>query len=161
MTTIAYRDGVMAADSVSVYGGRKHQCVKLHRKTGGEGRRKHDVIIGVAGELYPAMLFVDWYGTGNPVPEMLRTQGGEFVALILTPKGLFEADIYCRITPVEDTIYAIGSGGDLALGAMAAGKSATEAVRIAARYDAYTGGRVVSMTLDLPESKRKAAHKGG
>jgi len=35
--------------------------------------------------------------------------------------------------------FAVGSGGDFALGAMAAGKTAPEAIEIAAKHDSYTG----------------------
>lgn len=38
--------------------------------------------------------------------------------------------------------YAWGSGAAFALGAMAAGKTASEAVSIAAKYDIYTGGDI-------------------
>jgi len=82
---------------------------------------------------------------------------------VLTPQGLFEYDVYCRAEEVLDDFYAIGSGAKVALGAMACGKSAIEAVRIAARYDPYTGGRIVSETLEKAEVKRdrkKAVREG-
>lgn len=42
---------------------------------------------------------------------------------------------------------ADGTGAELALGAMAAGATAVEAVEIASRYDVYTGGKVRVFTL--------------
>jgi ATP-dependent HslUV protease subunit HslV len=44
--------------------------------------------------------------------------------------------------------YALGSGSRIAYGALAAGASAEEAVRIAARYDTSTGGEVVVLRRD-------------
>ena len=152
MTTIAYRGGIIAADSRATYtseaaGSRVHACKKLFRKRVGEGRKAHDVIIATAGETSPGMVFVDWYGTGKPVPELFLHLGGDFTCLVLTPRGLFEYDVYCRGEPIEEEFYAIGSGAKAALGAMHAGKSAVEAVRIACRIDPYSGGRIVQETL--------------
>lgn len=49
--------------------------------------------------------------------------------------------------PVIERCYAVGSGSHFALAAMACGKTAVEAVRLAARFDPGTGGRVESITL--------------
>lgn len=159
MTTIAFRDGVIAADSRLTYsteggGARKHLCTKLYRKTVGEGRKAHDVIIATAGESSPGLVFMDWYGSGKPIPDMLRDLGGDFTCLILTPKGLFEADVYCRPDQIFEPFYAVGSGSKEALAAMHCGKSAADAVRIAARIDPYTGGRIVSMSLEPRQPRR-------
>lgn len=158
MTTIAYRDGIIAADSWATYGeegsARRHTCKKLFRKTVTQGKKSFDVIIATAGESSPGMVFVDWYGTGKPVPDLFLHIGGDFTCLVLTPQGLFEYDVYCRGEQVMDDFYAVGSGAKVALGAMAAGKSAIEAVRIATRYDPYTGGRIVHDTLHKAEVLR-------
>ena len=166
MTTIAYRDGILAADSWATYdegaGARKHTCVKLFRKQIAEGRKKFEVIIATAGESSPGLLFVDWYGTGEKPPIMLEQHGGDFSCLILTPYGLFEADMFCRPEQVLDPFYAVGSGAKCALAAMACGKSAIDAVRIAAKYDPYTGGRIVSMSLNnTKEAKGGRSKKSG
>lgn len=159
MTTIAYRDGILVADSHATYDSgslHKHTCRKLFRKTVVEGKKKTDVIIGTAGDSSPSLVFVDWYGTNKPPPDTFLHIGGDFLCLVLTPKGLFEYDIYCRGEQVLDDFYAIGSGSPFALGAMAAGKSAYDAVRIAAKFDPFTGGRIQSETL---EKKNAAKNK--
>lgn len=151
MTTIAYRDGILAADSRVTYGeegsARIHTCKKLFRKKVTQGKKSFDVIIATAGESAPGMLFVDWYGTGKPIPDTFLHLGGDFLCLVLTPSGLFEFDVYCRGEEVNDDFYAIGSGAKAALGALWCGKSAVEAVRIASRIDPYTGGRIVTESL--------------
>ena len=163
MTTIAVRDGVIAADSQATYATSRHQCVKLYRKSITEGRKTFDVVIATAGEVSPGLVFVDWYGTGKTIPEVLLHLGGDFLCLVLRHDGLFEVDVYCRPDRVIDYdrlgFYAIGSGSDAALGAMHAGKGAVEAVRIAARIDTYTGGKVESMTIDKPEVKPRSKRK--
>jgi hypothetical protein len=161
VTTIAYRAGIIAADSRMTYttdggGSRKHLCTKLYRKTITEGRRTFEAIIATAGESSPALVFVDWYGSGKPIPEMLRDLGGDFTCLILTPRGLYEADVYCRPDQILEPFYAVGSGSKEALAAMHCGKSAREAVEIASRIDPYTGGRIVSMRLEPdPRQERR------
>ena len=162
MTTIAYRDGILAADSWATYsseagGARRHVCTKLYRKTVGEGKKTREVIIGTAGESAPACVFVDWFGSGRPIPEVLLQLGGDFACLVLTHDGLFEADVYCRLDRVQEEFFAIGSGAKAALAAMHCGKSAIEAVRIAARIDPYTGGRIVSMSLEPRQPRRRGA----
>lgn len=158
MTTIAYRDGIIAADSRLTVdhgsGTRKHTCKKLFRKRVGEGKKAHDVIIATAGESSPGMVFVDWYGSGKPVPDLFLHLGGDFLCLVLTPDGLFEYDVYCRGELIEEEFYAVGSGGGYALAAMHCGKSAVEAVRVAARIDSFTGGRIVHESLTKKETPR-------
>lgn len=168
MTTIAYKDGIIAADSRATYtteagGSRKHICTKLYRKQITEGRKTFDVIIATAGESSPSLVFLDWYGTGTPIPDVLLHHGGDFTCLILRPDGLFEVDVMCRPDPIMEPFYAIGSGAKEALAAMHCGKSAIEAVRVASVYDPYTGGRIHWETLEKAEVKRgrkKAVRKG-
>ncbi len=75
---------------------------------------------------------------------------------MLTPAGLFEYDVYCRGEQILEEYFAAGSGAKCALTAMDCGKSAIEAVRLAARRDPYTGGRIVSMSLTpAPPVKRQ------
>lgn len=157
MTTIAYKDGVLAADSRLTVdhgsGARVHFCRKLFRKKITEGKKTFEVIVATAGEASSGMVFFDWYGTGKPIPEVLLHLGGDFTCLVLRPDGLFEFDVYCRAEKIEEDQYAIGSGAMAALAAMRCGKSALEAVRIAAQIDLYTGGRIVSESL-TPRLKR-------
>jgi len=156
MTTIAYRDGVLASDSqvtVSTEGGgsRKHTCVKLFRKKVTKGKKTFDVVIATAGETSPGLVFVEWYGSGKPIPDVFLHIGGDFTCLVLTPKGLFEYDVYCQ--PEEVVLspypfYAVGSGTKAAMAAMHCGKSAVEAVRIACKVDTYSSGRIQSEALE-------------
>ena len=160
MTTIAYRDGILAADSRLTVdhgsGARKHTCKKLFRKRVGEGKKAYDVIIATAGESSPGMVFVDWYGSGKPVPDLFLHLGGDFLCLVLSPSGLFEYDVYCRGEPIEEEFYAVGSGSMAALAAMHCGKSAIEAVRVASRIDSFTGGRIVYEALNKETPRVKA-----
>lgn len=152
MTTIAFRGGVMAADScVSIEteagGARKFKCEKLFRKTIGKGRAKRQVIMGLSGESSPGLLYLDWYGSDKDPPTQLIDGQADFSALILTVDGLFEADAYCRPERIIEPFYAIGSGAKAALGAMHAGASARRAVEIACRIDPFSSPPIVTMRL--------------
>lgn len=159
VTTIAYRDGVIAADSRATYsteagGSRKHTCRKLYRKRITEGRKTFDVVIATAGESTPGLVFVEWYGSGKPIPDVFLHLGGDFTCLVLRPDGLYEYDVYCQAEKIEEEFYAIGSGAKAALAALHCGKSAIEAVRIACRIDPYSGGRIVYESLEPRQSRR-------
>lgn len=154
MTTIAYRAGIIAADSQVTYeaprdksGGssRKHKCEKLFRKKA----FGYPVIIATAGEVGPGMMFVDWYGKKGKPPAALADT--DFTCLVLDEDGLWEFDSMCRAEKILDDFYAIGTGAKAALGAMHMGATAIEAVQVARLIDPYTGGPITGMCL--PQKK--------
>lgn len=151
MTVIAYRDGLMAADTRIIHPDSGiTRGTKLFRKR--IGRRDH--ILGFAGSLSGAALYLDWYGSGKPMPDALRHLPVEdyFSVLILIGKQLYEGDCMCRPVEVESKFHAIGSGAQAALGAMHRGASALEAANIACKIDPSCGLPIV--TVSIPISKR-------
>jgi hypothetical protein len=133
MTCIAFRDGIMAADSLGNDDGiGKCRLQKLHRKR----VKGKEHLIGVCGFFEAAMLFVDWYG-------------GSDTAMFDRLSRLSTDDDFGVLiwTEVEEDFYAIGSGAGYAMTAMECGKSARQAVQMAARRDISTGGRIVQASL--------------
>jgi hypothetical protein len=120
-------------------GARVFRCEKLYRKAG--------AIIGLAGDSGPGLVFLDWYGTGRAKPTSLIDGDADFTALVLTKKGLFEYDKWCRGEKVIGRFYAIGSGAKAALGALHMGATARRAVEIACRVDPYSAPPLVSIRL--------------
>lgn len=153
MTVIAFRAGVMAADSRATVetesgGSRYQRCAKMYRVEADKDKGVEAAIIGVAGEGFPALVFVDWYKTGSKEkPEMLVHGDADFSALVLTRKGLVEYDKWCRPEPVLERFWSIGSGCKAALGAMHRGASAYEAAKIACKIDHLCGLPIVTMEL--------------
>lgn len=148
MTTIAYREGVVAADSRETWEGEAAgttvaRCAKLFRKK--VGRR--DVVLATAGATYSGMLFVDWYGSGKEPPSALLDLDSEedFDVLILDRGKVSLTNHLCRPIEVLDSFTAIGSGRKAALAAMHCGRSAREAVRIACLIDPYSAPPIVTM----------------
>lgn len=136
MTTIAVRDGVMAADS---------RFTGTFIETGKKMFRRDKAIIGVAGTVTQALVFVDWYFDRKKRQPSLADEG-EWAALVLTKGGVEYWDNSLR--PVLCEGYtAIGSGSPFAMTAMDCGKTAKQAVQMAAKRDPYTGGTINTMTL--------------
>lgn len=163
MTTIAFKNGVIAADSrVTVEseagGARNFDTRKLFRaKVDIRGTFK-DVILATAGESAPGSLFVEQWSTGKSLTEirdLFTYSEADFTILVVTDEGLFEVDKWCILEPVYEPFYAIGSGSKLAMGAMEAGASAQRAVEIACKRDPYTALPVVTMRLK-PNANQKA-----
>lgn len=138
MTTIAYRDGVIVADSRASRGGWLNvgAVPKLFRVPDG--------VCAVCGSLTGAAKLVDWMrAPGGERP----TVTGDVTVIHVAASG--------RITIHEDggeheqpgPFMAWGSGGPVALGALYAGADALTAVRIAAKVDPYTGGPIKSMRV--------------
>lgn len=132
MTTIAYRDGVLASDSLVTLGNTKvHGSYQKIRRIGG-------YLVGTAGSVATWQQFIDWVKSGNdedPPPK------GVYNALIVDPRGKVREIENGSVLPCPRgaKFFAIGSGSPYALAAMYAGATAAEAVKIAAKIDTSTG----------------------
>jgi ATP-dependent HslUV protease subunit HslV len=160
MTTIAYRDGVLASDSRATYDDwTQSKCIKLYRAKSKVDPVKGDVLVGTAGHSSASLLFLDWLEVGGE--PRLHDRGvnemTEFECLIVHKSGIWVGDRLCRLEKLEEDFWAAGSGRQAALAAMHCGKSAIDAVRMACRIDSFSGGRVVHMTLapEPPKVRKK------
>lgn len=149
MTTIAYRDGLLAADSrMTREGGDSgsgdwfHGCSKIYRVFA----KTDDVtLIATAGENGPGELFVEQFSKRKLVRADFTD--ADFECLVLSSEGLLSYDKWCRPTRITEPFFAIGSGAKAALGAMHMGADATTAVEIACKIDPYTAAPVFSARL--------------
>lgn len=146
MTTVAFRAGQLAADTLIAYNsitnGSRQKIAQCGR-----------FAVALAGPAWLRQPLETWCSLGCPeddVPDVLINNQNSFASLIVdTETGeLFEFDNGFRI-PIHADYTAIGSGAMLALGAMAHGADAEEAVIAAARHDKNTGGPVTSLTFPL------------
>lgn len=139
MTTIAWRDRFMAADSLTDTGGMRGTATKIH-KVG-------DSIIGCAGTMMDCVSFVRWFADRrNPLDfRTFHTDGSDapdVTAIVIGPSGVEKWTEHLQPVPVEDKFLAIGSGAKAAMAAMHMGASAEEAVRIASLVDICTNGKI-------------------
>ena len=156
MTTIAFKDGIMACDSCwTYYSTQTTSLIKIQRLSSG-------AMLGSAGDNddRPVMALLDKIKTFDKLPSKadLANTRCDFDGLLVLPRGKI---VMITIGPQDDNyahydgqlweanrgFAAIGSGTQLALGAMAAGKSAREAVAIACKFDVHSRLPVHTMTL--------------
>lgn len=155
MTTIAYDGRHLAADTASRHcsGNRSHfPAIKLAFRMGEEPSRHF--AFAVAGAYLPLLgAMIGWWERGAdphnmPPAGLSAAEMGNFMVVSRSPR---RAWIYSHLIPYPDEDFApfvMGSGGDLALGAMRAGKNAMEAVVIAAIDDPRTNNDVRFIDID-------------
>lgn len=125
MTTIACKDGVMAADSQST-GDYINRVRKIHRLPDGSLVAG----AGTSAAVYAAIQWVHAGRYGEP-PDL----DGSCLLFLRPDRSLWLADGRWPEFPLMDEYVAIGSGGMAAQAAMRLGKSAIEAVRLACQID--------------------------
>lgn len=135
MTTIAYRDGVMASDS---------QLTRGHSHRDGSSQKVFrlgsGLLVGIAGRWPEAQRFVDWLRQGAegwPSP-MGGEQGAE--AIVIMPDDLVLMVTGHGMERFRAPYVTLGTGSDYASGAMAHGASAEEAVRAALAHESFSSG---------------------
>ena len=145
MTTIAYRSGVLAADTLIAY-------TSITNGNRDKISQCGEFTVALAGPAWLREPLEDWCrrGCSGPIPDDLANNDGQFSALIVrnATGEVYEYDSG-YLLPVLADYTAIGSGALLALGAMAYGATALEAVKSAACHDKNTGGPVTSLSFPL------------
>lgn len=137
MTTFVF-DGVTLAADRRLSGG--YNVPKVFRLKDGRyaaGCGDYDYVLEI----------IHWLNRGSPRDELpsLPDKDDEGVApadvIVVSPKGVvwWMTWPFLREQRLTETKVAFGSGRDYALGAMAAGANARQALKIAHRYDPETG----------------------
>ena len=139
MTTIAYKNGILATDSRMSCNGIivNERCTKIHKV--------NDGYVAISGSLADGLVLVSIL---NDQCDYTNLQDLQVDALLIEIRGK-------RCTPVAleftgnhilklklDKICAAGSGGLIALGAMYGGSSAVESIKVAAKLDVNTNSYV-------------------
>ena len=148
MTTIAYRDGILAADGrLTSHNDTvlSDNAQKIHRLSNGE----LFALCGAEQFREPVLEALEDPDLG--LPEAVD-EGIGFTAILVGLDGslrIYEGS--GGWIPIHDDFVAFGTGADFAYGAMEAGANAEGAVEIAIRRDVYSGGTVVTMTPGIEE----------
>lgn len=142
MTTIAIKDGVMACDS-QVSAGHSRTMFQFPKVI-----LHNEVYYGFSGMCHDIIIVQDLIRgkiTIEDVPDNIH------VTYIAMPKVGHAYEYYFRkgiTTKMKlPSFHAMGSGAVYALTAMSCGKSATEAVKEAIKWDLYSGGKVKSYSF--------------
>lgn len=140
MTIIAYKDGVMAADSRAFRNGRSYPTFpKIIRRADG-------ALCGIAGKIWAARLLADWFLVGMPAdtrPEIAKDDDIE--ALIVLRDGsvwLCYSDLHSQPSP--ESVEVIGERDAITFceGALMAGLSAPDAVQLTVQNCVWASGEV-------------------
>lgn len=148
MTTIAYKDGIIACD------GRATSGYEITEDNFDKMVEVDGVYFFLSGTICDFDNFIDCYLTGAK-----PTKGNETAAFVYDDKKLYKAAIctyngfWKRKLNLKNN-YSIGSGDAYALSAMDCGKTAKEAVEHAMKRDTMTGGTIKEYKLsELAKSK--------
>lgn len=138
MTTIAY-DGISIASDSQVGGAYLDGGNKKVIRAGKS-------YFGVAGALEDQVAFFAWHRGG----EKPKVSDDNFEGIEVRGKSVYwwgSNLVACKIRAPA----AIGSGTQFAMGAMLAGATAKEAVKIAAKLDSGTGRSIRSISITHPK----------
>lgn len=131
MTTIAYRDGVLAADTLFTKDGIRHG---FGQKIFDAGSIGWFALMGFAPH---AFRLRQWIEDGR------QGEQPEGCVILVSPGGEIEIFEERGAQPEAGApFHAYGSGEQIALGAMQAGATAEEAVLAAIAIDTQTGGEI-------------------
>lgn len=141
-TTVAYDGVTLAADSQTTTSNLKQfDFQKIHRIKGS--------LVGTCGTATDGLKFIHWLESADREFDEFPTMESGFRAIVVDKGEVFEYE-NCEYPLPSKAPVAIGSGKDFAMGAMLAGKTAADAVRIAEKLDIYTGGEVKELPLVEP-----------
>ena len=135
MTTIAFDGVTLAADTRRTFGVTpKDDTTKIH--TFSKGPWKYGA---AAGDVFQILAFYDYLEGNREDPGLTDDDA---IVLVVNEAGQAYAINHLNIPYQTPVPWAIGTGGDYAMGAMHAGKTAVEAVQIASKLDVNTGPEV-------------------
>lgn len=106
---------------------------------------KDGSVVGCSGACTTMELARKWFEGGCPFDVLPKVEDKDFAALILRPDGRIEwMDVSFAFVPCMAPA-AIGSGDEIAIGLMLAGKTPKEAVEITATRMCTVGGKIVEL----------------
>lgn len=142
MTTVAANRHQMASD-------RKASSANGHFDIGSKMRHFHiegyypvPFTVGYCGDVDTVLQVLDFFDNPlNWTPPKGLSKKAEFLMLTADHK-IFTFNHPLRLMPVNSGFYAIGSGSNYAMGAMAFGATPYEAVKAACKLDNFSGYKV-------------------
>lgn len=142
MTAIAYKDGVLAADSVAwIAESRVKIPCRPKIRSLRDGR-----LFAAAGENGEIDAVFEWLDGRADKPAL--TPGETMHCILVRPDGSYET---CweslRFRRCQSPVYALGIASQFLMGALLAGASPEEAVRLAIEHTDGAGGDVQVMRL--------------
>lgn len=134
------RTGEMASDLQATHGDLKYTARKIYPI----GRS----LVGAAGTVTAICQFIRWMESGaKKKTRPTFEKKAQLSAMVLNKAGIFMYDTSLEPDEIEDDFVAVGTGSAAALGAMYAGATVSQAVRIVCTLDPNCGRGVEVYTL--------------
>lgn len=137
MTTIAFKNGVLAADTLISTDTVTGEMTKIAVCDSFMG--------GGSGNVVDVSKFLDWVEEGadpKNLPKLSDCFRGILINKNYTMHYVYSEGIS---RPITAPFYTVGSGQDVAKGALTAGATAEEAVQAAMHIDVFSGGQVETL----------------
>ena len=146
MTVIAWDGKTLAADRLAMNGYIRAEATKIFKLS------VYDSLVGLSGNYDSCMAVLDWLEGGRKPtawPAAAQSSEGWTRAIEIRRDGTV---IYYERHPfplgfLPAAFHAIGAGGECALGAMAMGATAQQAVEVACKFITGCGGGVDTLTF--------------
>lgn len=157
MTTLAYKDGVLATDTQIVFSD------SLRARTKKIWDPQPGVVLSCAGDHFCEWKAIQFFADPNwASKEPIDFRDGDFAGFLFVEGTPYILVACTAPIPLMDPYFAIGSGAYFAHTAMGLGATAEQAVKEAMRYDIQTGGEIETRiiapkepALVLPEKRRR------
>jgi hypothetical protein len=135
MTTIAWDGAALAGDRLGDYGGTK---VTIRKVFAVKNKRGERYLIGGAGGSGLLTAWRRWVEGLGPEPVINRDD--DFAAIMVDERRrVWKVEWNLQHVRYRDRFMALGSGRGEAIGAMAMGATARQAILVASRHDIGTG----------------------
>lgn len=157
MTVIAYRSGIIAADSAVWRGDYVSGSVRKIRRLPDGG------LAAASGSMTIMQWFLQRMETGEDFSHPpIDPDNGGFAGLVLRANGdLFACDLNMVLYEVKAEWFALGASSGFTAGCLAAGASADEAVRLTLKWTDAGRGDIQVEALDPTKIVTRAAVPDG
>lgn len=137
MTTIAWDGTTLAADRASWSGNSKYRVRKVHKVVAADGQK---FLVAFAGDQAFANLVLRWM-RGGPHPGAYPNSDEVTIGVVIDEKHrVWRLDSQkLSYSQILERIHASGGGQDFAIGALEAGATAEQAIRIAIKRSDMAG----------------------
>lgn len=163
MTTIAYRDGILAADSQETMGGMK--LTSAPKITFLPASQTLIALAGDSEKCTRALAYFnrpDWREKVDEAPFFKKG----FEAVVVTKERAYYCVNNCVALPLGNPFIACASGWQLAMAALHMGLGPEDAVKFASELDVYTNSEVQVVNVkdvfkeeEAPRSRRNSRRK--
>ena len=148
MTTIAWDGETLAADRRADYGNMKLDATKIFWLEGATrpANIEHAVLFAWSGMYQAGLAVKAWLEMKADKPSLTSDDGSGMI--VTQHREVFRLENRLVPIPVVEKFYAMGSGRDFAMAAMALNQTAVQAVVLASKFDAYTGPLIHSILFE-------------